>query len=870
MLTNFIYSVLPNRSSFSSFTNRKYSRITSYAYSAIDTGASNAAKYVEGTILGNPEMVAYTNQSNLESDVPLSTDQFGLNSYSDSGIYRNSVSNYSSRVCTQLDLWTSETDPEILTSSIQPKTYSELTADSIHLYSGYSICEVMSRCGIRDFTSHSSHSARIVMSSINALSMMRLSIYSVMLKNSGSSILSFNTCSDSNIRLTCHIRRLLSASIRSSSVTTIDLYQHNNLLGTTKTEESILTSNVELFAHHDLYIGGLDFYKNQFIDSFKYIPGECDMAMATALADLIFTINPDLSRRNIQKKVPSLNAIDCQLLSNLLSNTNLNVFNSEIDYPLKDIDIQDIIRTNNTVMEWNGDTGMKSTLNQFKFEKNSSDVSWSNVSSLRYPNAMVLNESYDINNIYYAYVYRFTLAADINIQTMQFCESEFTEVNDYGTIINASDNYKWLSLVMFGHTFEANYVKLPDNPIKFTETDLSYTAIKAAYPSLRVAILSDSVRRFELLQIDNNPFNPNDYSGICEMSNDVTFSEQIEVAISDKSKDIAPTLTEKAAEFITNSTNNSEFEDETTDNTHFNLYSALTKVEVKSLDFAAVKMVLSIPKAFKPITAAAALIGERINGGTNGGQLYINLDKNARSQLNYLNHRSEVQINIGESECSTINKPNFNIGTEVVKSVIIKHNYGKQFLNPTDIRNIISNVPKVEGSSNPFKESYVLAVCLPTCTGKTTMARTYPEYLIDIDELINKSEYKDEMARNRNNLFNNHHNGNKLMSYLENESYIITKIINQALLNGELKSRVLLIHAPMQVREIPQIIIAGCLKLSPGNWDSNISMRRLKAKNIKRFDRNVELAKLGSNEYIEMSQSLLQLVTVLISHKFCK
>uniref|UniRef100_A0A2V0R9P3 Uncharacterized protein n=1 Tax=viral metagenome TaxID=1070528 RepID=A0A2V0R9P3_9ZZZZ len=868
MLIIFNYSTLPNLSSFSSLTSRRYSRITSHAYSAIDTGASNAAKYVNGTILGNPEMVAYTNQSNLESDVPLSTDQFGLNSHSDSGLFRNSVSNYSSRICTQLDLWTTESDPEILTSSIQPKTYSELTTDSIHLYSGYSICEVMNRCSIRDFTSYSSNSARIVMSSINALSMMRLSICSVMLKNSGSSILNFNTCSDSVIRLTCHIRRLLSASIRSSSVTTTDLFQHNSLLGTTKMEESILTSDVELFAHHELYIGGLDFYKEQFIDSFKYIPGECDMTMVTALAELIFTINPDLSRRNIQRKVPSLNATDCQLLSNLLSNANLNVFRSEIDYSLKDTDIQDIIRTNNTVMEWNGDTGMKSTLNQFKFEKNSSDVSWSNVSSLRHPNAMVLNESYDVNNIYYAYVYRFTLAADINTQTMQFCESEYTEVSDYSKIINSSDNYKWLSLVMFGHTFEANYVKLPNNPITFAEMDVNYTAIKAAYPSLRVAVLSDSIRRFELLQIDNNPFNPNDYTKICDMSNDVTFSRLIDSDIVDKS-DIVPTLSSTAAEFITSSSSNSELRSVAPNDAHFDLYSALTEVEVKNLDFDAVQMVLSLPKVFEQITAAAALIGERTSGRINGNQLYVNLNKNVHSQLNYLNNRSEVQISIGEFKCNTSNEPKFNIGTEVVKSVVIKHNYGKQFLNPTDIRNIISNVPKVEDSSNPFKESYVLAVCLPTCTGKTTMAKEYPEYLVDIDELINKSEYKDEMARNRNDLFNNH-NESELMSYLENESYIITKIVNQALLNGELKSRVLLIHAPMQVREIPQIIIAGCLKLTPGNWDSNISMRRLKAKNIKRFDRNVELAKLGSNEYIEMSQSLIQLVTVLISHKFCK
>jgi hypothetical protein len=129
--------------------------------------------------------------------------------------------------------------------------------------------------------------------------------------------------------------------------------------------------------------------------------------------------------------------------------------------------------------------------------------------------------------------------------------------------------------------------------------------------------------------------------------------------------------------------------------------------------------------------------------------------------------------------------------------------------------------------------------------------------------------YKDTVARNRNNLFNNH-NESELMSYLKNEYYVTTKIVNQASLNRELKSEVLLIHVPMQVRGILQIIIARCLKLSPGNWDSNVSMRRLKAKNINKFDHNVELTKLGSNECIETSQSLLQLVTVLISHKFCK
>uniref|UniRef100_A0A2V0RAI1 Uncharacterized protein n=1 Tax=viral metagenome TaxID=1070528 RepID=A0A2V0RAI1_9ZZZZ len=128
---------------------------------------------------------------------------------------------------------------------------------------------------------------------------------------------------------------------------------------------------------------------------------------------------------------------------------------------------------------------------------------------------------------------------------------------------------------------------------------------------------------------------------------------------------------------------------------------------------------------------------------------------------------------------------------------------------------------------------------------------------------------KDAIVRNRNDLFNNH-TESELVSYLKNESYIITKIVNHALLNRELKSQVLLVNTPMQVREIPQIIIIGCLKLLPENWNLNISMRRVKTKHIKEFERNIELIKLGSNEYIEMSQSLFQLVTALISNKFCK
>jgi hypothetical protein len=843
-------------SSSSSSFNTKFSisasRIQRRAYSVSDANVDNSAGYLQASIGLQSDLAAYASSQPAIVKATLTSDTFGSNSHSDSGVLKMAVENYSIQVSNSSNLWISEDDYRPVSTSLRPISFSEVSESAISRYIGYTMCDVLKRVGGRDFSSRSLYNARLIIANLNASAMVRLCSYSIMTKNCGGCIADIQSLRATKIRVTPYIERLLQASITQNSTSSVAISSYSDLTGHSQSESDSFISTLNVFARHEVYVGGSAFYEKQFTDAFKHIPGECDSNMVKALAAFIFNNKGGFTIRNIKRAIPELNAVDCELLSKYLMGCNLSIFQSQLTNPMDKSMLSDIIGMNNTVMSWNGDESLTCTFAQFVSSKNVTDTSWHNISMLREDNAIVINQDYDVNNVFFAYVYAINVASCCNEQTQEFQDSQYTQVDKYTDVINCSENYRWLSLVMFGRSFETKQIDLPALPLNFDSSSDQLSMLRSVYPTLQYPVKDQIKRSYTSLACNFTIMDEDNFNTMYDLTDDWIVDGNLEQDIQESdTKSWQRKLSSEAQIAITDSTT---YDGLLAIAKEFKVSSGIISSSISSFkknisSFTDVTIIQTVKLTSEPkdtygnLISAAAVIG-------------------TRTKFQYNQKAATLAL-------AKVNFSSYFIDS-LLESIYCKQAYGRQNLRDIDVVNIIKNVPKVIHDKNPIKKHEILAICIPTCTGKTTLANCFPEYLIDIDDLIKNDHNSKEMMNNiRNQLFSVATEIGKKF-YLNEEKKTLTALFKKLINERKLANKVILIHSPKQVEEIPEIIIAGCIKLNQIEWSRRIEERRLVAKSLTRFDENVRMAKEGSERFTTVSPSLLKLLPVLIAHKYSK
>lgn len=852
------------------------SRLIHRAYSVTNAESNNQPYYQETIINPDSAVGKLLANSPLTVNSIRSEDSFGRNAHADSGIFQKALNSYSTDSSIQSELWKNEDDSQTLGTAIQPKILSQFSVDQITLYTGYSICDVLNKMECNNFTRNSTSNSRVIITAYNALAMLRLGSYSIMLQNTGNRISDNLSIARLSMNLTPYLERLFCASVRSSYSSLVDLKNYETLKGVSNVDGSLLETQLEIYATPDVYIGGRDFYKKCFIEAFSFIPGECDDIMVNQIADVIFSSNPNLTTSHLLKSVDGLSLEDCEVILMYLSSANLSIFVSELEQSLTPEVIRNIILTNNRVMAWNNCADHSSTFLRFANGIDGQNISWFNLAHLRGKRYAVLNESFNINNLYYAYVFMLSASEQNNMHTKKFFLEGYTDVGSCRNILNADDNYKWLSLVMFGRTFNASTNSLKTRALQFAEPGQEFDRIKELYPLLKLPFRNNANISVTQDHVSVGNFNINHYQNIRQISSDFLVFAEFN---GEKNRNSVPTLDARFAILLRDSTSNagaSEFVRYTKSGdqggtkrikANINSYDKLVRRVEDKLQNTSVTLARYVPLNPNEKIVAYAFTGRRKLNTKRDLTIYnSNNDRNER-----LETYQSIVNNTNPSEITVLPKlkPNLNIKLIefILEGVYLKQAYGVQFLKNNDINNIMKNVAKIDEIKDEIKNKYHLAICLPTCTGKTRLAREFPKYFIDIDELINSSNHKHEINENRRNLFNAT-NDAEIQKFVKIERDLIEQILNNSINNGLLKGKVLLAHSELQFENIERIVAVGSLKLPDNTWNYNINQRRLKARDKKSFENNIRIAKLNSNKYVELSQSLLKLVMVLIAYKY--